>query len=199
MSSSYILELLHCDLWGPISVPTMRSQHYFLTIVDDYIRYTWIYLLKYKAETKESLIKFIKFIQEHTEKKVKAIRTDNGMEFHIPEFLNDNGIKHQKTCAYTPQQNGVVERKHQHLLSVTRSLLFQSKLPKYFWGEAVLTATYLINRLPTHVLGNKTPFELFYSKKPRYKHMRAFGCLCFTSTENVGRTKLDARDRKSVV
>ena len=111
-NSISILELLHCDLWGPYTVAALNKHHYFLTIVDDYSRFTWVYLLKHKSETKSVLSNFITMIQTQMHKNVKMIRTYNGMEFHMPELLNKYGILHQKTCAYTPQQNGVLERKH---------------------------------------------------------------------------------------
>ncbi|KAK1408324.1 hypothetical protein QVD17_39996 [Tagetes erecta] len=118
---------------------------------------------------------------------VKIFRSDNGTEFvnnQTYDFFRKQGIIHQTSCSYTPQQNGVAERKHRHLLNVARSLLFQGGIPLCFWPECVLTASYLINRTPTLVLHGKTPYELLFGFKPSLNHLRVFGCLCFCTVLN---------------
>jgi len=133
---------------------------------------------------------------------VKTIRTDNALELgsshEALDFFAKSGIVHQTSCTQTPQQNGVVERKHKHLLEVSRALLFQSSLPIKYWGECVLTATYLINRMPTKVLGGRTPYEVLNGKPPCYDHLRAFGCLCYMSTLKHGRDKFQLRAKPCV-
>lgn len=150
-----IFELLHVDFWGPCHIPTHDGYHYFLTMVDDYSRSTWTQLLRCKSNALQTIKAFVSLIENQFQTKLKDIRSDNGLEFTSSEavqFFQTKGIIHQKTCPYTPQQNGVVERKHKYLLETTRALLFQSKLPLRYWGECVLTATYIINRLPTKLL-----------------------------------------------
>ena len=96
------------------------------------------------------------------------------------------GIEHQKSCRDTPQQNGVVERKHKHLLETARALYFQSNVPPQFWGECVLCVVYIINRLPLKCLQNISPNHKFFGKPPNITHLRAFSCLCYVSTLKEG-------------
>jgi len=160
-------DLLHCDIWGPHKIPTHSGACFFLTIVDDFTRCTWIFLMQHKSETQNLLKSFIVFAQTQFHANIKTIRVDNGSEFFsMREFFQNHGIAYQRTCVYTPQQNGVVERKHRHILTVARASLFQSHLPFIFWGDCVLTAVYLINRLPSPLLSNKSPFEFLYNRPP---------------------------------
>ncbi|GJR37554.1 ribonuclease H-like domain-containing protein [Tanacetum coccineum] len=116
----------------------------------------------------------------------------------VMKFCIEKGIIHQTSCAYSPQQNGIAERKHRHLLNVARSLLFQGGIPLRFWTECVLTATYLINRLPSSVLNGKSPFEMIYNTKPNLSKLRVFGCLCFATVLN-NHDKLGSRSEKCVM
>jgi hypothetical protein len=108
-------------------------------------------------------------------------------------FFVSQGTLHQLSCVETLQQNSIVERKHQHLLNIARALRFQSHLPFSFWADYVLTATYLINRIPSPLLFNKTPFELLFSEVPSYSHLKVFGCLAFAPTLSRDINKFDTR------
>ncbi|KAK9050950.1 hypothetical protein SSX86_027575 [Deinandra increscens subsp. villosa] len=194
-------ELMHCDIWGPYRTPSTSRASYFLTVVDDYSRAVWVFLIKHKNDARECLIEFHKWVKTQFEKNIKRFRCDNGGEFtsnRMLKFYADQGIVLETTCPHTPQQNGVVERKHRHLLEVARALRFEANLPTKFWGECILTATYLINRLPSEVIENKTPYEILYNQKPDYDLLRVFGCLAYyRSTETKG-DKFEPRGRPGV-
>nr|XP_016476676.1 PREDICTED: uncharacterized protein LOC107798213 [Nicotiana tabacum] len=140
-------------------------------------------------------------VERQFDVKVKVIRSDNAMElgkdYVHSEYLTSQGILHQISCVATLQQNGVVERKHRHLLEIARALIFQSKLPTSYWGECVLTATHLINRIPSRVLKGKTPYEVIFGELHDYTDLRTFGCLCYVSTLTQSRGKFEPRAKAS--
>ena len=113
-------------------------------------------------------------------------------------FLVSNGIEHQTTYVNTPEQNGVAERKNRHLLEVARSLMFTMNAPKFLWGEAVKTATYLINRMPLRVLDNKSSAELLLNSNDFIVAPKVFGCVCFVHDYRNDVRKLDPRAVKCV-
>ena len=191
-----IFELIHIDIWGPYKVPTNGKFRYFLTVVDDCSRSTWIYLLEQKSDSFAALKSFLSFVSTQFEKQVKIVRSDNALEFikgQCGPYLQSKGIVHQTSCVDRPQQNGRVERKHRHILDTARALRFHAKLPLKFWGDCVTTATYLINRVPSTVLQNKTPYEVLLKKKPVYDHLRVFGCFVVASNPSRTADKFDPR------
>ena len=126
ISSNRILELLHMDLFGPTPQESFGGKKYCLVIVDHYSRYTWVYFFKLKSETQQTVIDFANEVQHQHNVPILMIRSDNGTEFKnytLNEFLSDEGIKHQYSAAYTPQQNGVAERKNRTLMDMARSML----------------------------------------------------------------------------
>ncbi|KAI3723909.1 hypothetical protein L2E82_35671 [Cichorium intybus] len=194
-------DLIHVDIWGRYKHASLDGAYYFLSIVDDYSRGVWVYLMKTKSEASHYLMFFYNMIETQFGKRVKRIRTDNGSEFrsrHMLDFYATHGILLETSCPYTPQQNGVVERKHRHLLEMARALRFQASLPIEFWGECVLTAAYVINKLPTPVLENKTPHEILLGKEPTYDHFRVFGCLAYAHDTLGKQDKFRERGRACV-
>ncbi|XP_021725291.1 uncharacterized protein LOC110692563 [Chenopodium quinoa] len=130
---------------------------------------------------------------------MKCVRSNNGTEFkHMIPYFDEHGILFQTSCVGTPQQNGRVERKHQHILNVSRALMFQGNLPLTFWGECVLGVVYLINRTPSRVLDNKTPFEMLFGVAPNFDELKVFGCLCFVHNQKAKGDKFAPRSRKCV-
>ncbi|RVX18807.1 Retrovirus-related Pol polyprotein from transposon RE1 [Vitis vinifera] len=127
-------------------------------------------------------------VQNQFNSKIQVLKSDNAKEYFtssLSTYLQNHGIIHISSCVDTPQQNGVAERKNRHLLEVARCLMFSSNVPNYFWGEAILTATYLINRMPSRVLTFQSPRQLFLKQFP-HTHaassdlpLKVFGCTAF--------------------
>ena len=179
-------------------VPTVAGHKYFVTFVDDCTKSTWVYLIKSKFETRHLLQSFYTMIKTQFGKSIKVFGTDNGLAFQMVDFFKLHGIIHQHSCVATPQQNSVVERKHQHILCVARTLRLQSNIPITYWGDCILTIMHLINGLPYPLLNNKSPFELLYNKVLDYSHLRVFRCLCFVYTLSHNRVKFHPRALKCV-
>lgn len=144
-------QLVHMDLWGPYRTANVTGAHYFLTLVDDFSRNTWTQLLHSKNQVASTLIQFYNMIETQFQKKILMFRTDNGTKFincTCLDFFKAKGVLLQRSMVKNPQQNGVAERKHRHLLDTARAIKFQAGFPKTFWGECVLSATHIINLLP---------------------------------------------------
>jgi transposase InsO family protein len=182
MTTSRPLEMLHMDLFGPVTYLSIGGSKYGLVIVDDFSRFTWVFFLQDKSETQGTLERFLRRAQNEFELKVKKIRSDNGSEFKnllVEEYLEEEGIKHEFSAPYTPQQNGVVERKNMTLIDMARTMLGEFKTPERFWSEAVNTACHAINRVYLHRLLKKTSYELLTGNKPNVSYFRVFGSKCY--------------------
>lgn len=116
------------------------------------------------------------------------------------DLYASKSVIHQHSCIETPQRNEIIEQNHQRqLLNVARALSFQAHLPSQFWADCVLTARYLINRIPSPHLHGKSPYEILFSWIPIYSHLRVFRCLCYTSTLKCHRAKFDPQARACII
>jgi len=154
-------DIVHSDVWG-ISPAISHAQYkYSVTFIDDFNQYTWIYFLRAKSKVLSVFQNFVAYIDNQFSTCIKMLRSDSNGEYmshEFHDFLHHKGIVSQCSCPYTPQQNGVAERKNRHLLDVVRILLLESYVPSKFWVEALSTAVYLINRLPSQVLNFDSPY-----------------------------------------
>ncbi|KAG6438793.1 hypothetical protein O3G_MSEX000229 [Manduca sexta] len=195
--SQEVLELIHTDLCGPMENKSLGHNTYFLIFVDDYSRMCFVYFLQSKHQTFKCFREFQQLVENQQSKKIKALRSDNGGEFCSSEMeshLKGCGIVHQKSIAYTPEQNGLSERYNRSIIEKARCLLFDAQLDKSFWAEAVNTAVYLKNRLPASALGcNTTPYEKWTGKKPDLSHLRIFGSSAMVHIPKQKRKKWDKK------
>lgn len=194
-------DMVHIDMWGPCRIHALDGARYFLTLVDDHSRVTWTFLLHNKLQVASTLTQFLQMIETQFGKVFKTVRSNNGTKIvktECSQLFLSNGIMIQRSVPYVPQQNGRVERKHRHLLEMSKALRFQANLPKKFWGECILTATFLINKLPIKVLSWKSSYEVMFGKMPDYSGLGNFGCLCYAYNMQLKRDKFDSRAHRCI-
>jgi transposase InsO family protein len=181
MTTIQPLELIHMDVFGPVAYLSLGGNKYGLVTVDDYSRFTWVFFVFDKYQVQEKVKIFIRRAQKEFGLPIKKVRSDNRNKFKntkVEEFLNEEGIKLEFSTPYTPQQNGVVERKNRTLIDMARTMLDEYKTSDLFWCEAINIACHAINRLYLHKKLKKTSYELLTSNKPKVSYFRVFGCKC---------------------
>lgn len=179
-SSIKPLDLVWADVWDLAPIVSRNGFKYYLSIVDHFARFTRCFPLKNKSDVLSAFTSFIIFVERFFNTKIISLQTYAGGEFLALTTLCKNlGINHRFSCPHTHQQNGIVERKHRHIVEIGLTLLAQASLPFSFWANAFETATYLINLLPTPILQNRSPYFMVYHKPPDYFFLKIFGCECW--------------------
>ena len=169
-----LLELIHTDVCGPISMHARGGFVYFITFIDDYSRYGYLYLMRYKSEAFERFKEFRNEVDKQLGRSIKSLRSYRGGEYLSQAFLDylrDNGILSQWTLPYTPQCNGVAERRNRTLLDMVRSMMGKADLPKSVWGYSLETVVYILNRVPSKSI-EVTPYEIWTNERPYFSHMK---------------------------
>ena len=190
------LELVHGDICGPIKSTTPGGKTLFLLLVDDKRCFMWLILRQAKSEAEEAVKRIQARAEAECGKKMRVLHTDRGREFTSTSFgkyYDEFGIQRKLTVPYSLKQNGVVERQNQTIVGTVRSLLMTVGIPGRFWGEAVMTAVYLLNWSPTRSLDGKMPYETWYNKKPMVHHFRVFCCVTYIKVACLHLAKLDPR------
>src|SRR3954468_18008392 len=193
-----LLEIIHTDVCSPMSVEARGGYRYFLTFTDDLSRYGYIYLMKHKSETFEKFKEFQSEVENHRSKKIKFLRSDRGGEYLSYEFglhLKQCGIVSQLTPPGTPQRNGVSERRNRTLHDMVRSMMSLTDLPLSFWGYALETAAFTLNRTPSKSV-ETTPYELWFGKKPKLSFLKVWGCDAYV--KKLQPEKLEPKSEKCV-
>jgi transposase InsO family protein len=151
-----VLELIHSDACGPMPSTSLSGYVYFVSFIDDYSCKTWVYFLKSKDEVFGRFKELKDLTENLSERKIKILRTNNGGEYTLNEFVSfcrDVGIKRELTTPYNPQQNDVAERKNKTIMEAVKTMIHEQDLPMHLWAEAARTTMYVQNRLSHSALG----------------------------------------------
>uniref|UniRef100_A0A2N9FMC6 Integrase catalytic domain-containing protein n=1 Tax=Fagus sylvatica TaxID=28930 RepID=A0A2N9FMC6_FAGSY len=195
------LELVHSDVWGPAPVTSINGTRFYVSFVDHFTRFTWLFPIKHKSQVLATFQHFTATMENILNTRIKVLRTDCGGEYTnsaFESFCSTRGILHQFSCPHTPQQNGVAERKHRHIVETALTLISESSLPLQYWPYAFSTAIYLINRMPTPNLKFTSPWQLLFHTNPDYSFLKTFGCLCFPLLRPYNKHKLEPRSSPCV-
>ena len=187
---------MHIDLCGPTRSKGLNGEEYFMLLVDEFTRMTWVCLLKRKSEDFECFKIFKELVENEVELRIKCLRSDNGGEFTSKEFnlyCEENGIKIQFLAARTPQQNGVAERKNKTMTEMAKTMLNDSQISDKFWGQAVHTSVHILNKGLLRNDNDKNPYELWIGRLANVKHFRIFGSKCFIKKDDGKVNKFDSR------
>lgn len=183
---------------GP--APTSVGRHiYYVSFIDDYSKFTWIYLLKKRSDVFQVFQHYQALVERKFDSKIITVQSDWGGEYEkLNSFFQTLGISQHVSCPHAHQQNGSAECKHRHIVEVGLALLAAASMPLKFWDEAFLTAVYLINILPSRVIKHETPTERLFHTKPDYTPLRVFGCACWPNLRPYNNRKLMFRSKQCV-
>ncbi|CAB3248534.1 unnamed protein product [Arctia plantaginis] len=192
-----ILEIVHTDVNGPHQTTGYNGEKYFLSFIDDYSKLTKVYCIKTKDEVCDYLIQYVNEVQNLTGKMIKELRCDNGKEYmnaRVFRFAKEKGIVIKPCPAYVHELNGTAERYNRSLMDIARCLLYEAKVDRRFWPEVIMSAAYLKNRTLTNNIGFKTPYEIFFNRRPSVKNLKMYGSKVFVRVpEERRRSKWDKK------
>ena len=196
--SSQPLQLIFSDVWGPSPFCVGRNK-YYVSFIDDYSKFVWLYPLKHKSDVFQKFHEFQNLVERLFNRKIISMQTDWGGEYQkLHSFFERIGISHLVSCPHAHQQNGAAERKHRHIVEVGLALLAHASMPLKFWEDAFIVATYLINRTPSRVINFETPLERLFHQKPDYSSLRIFGCACWPNLRPYNTHKFQFRSTRCV-
>lgn len=194
-----LLQLVHTDVCRPMENQSLGGSKYYVTFIDDKSHFTCIYFLRKRSEVFEKFKEYLSYAERQTRQQLQVLRSDNGGEYvseQFNDFYKQNGIHRNFSITYTPQRNGVAEKRNKDLNNATQSLLHAASLPKVYWAEGVVVAVHTQNRLPSKKIPGFTPFELWTGQKPDLKHLKVFGCLAYAHVPDQLRRKWDPKSER---
>jgi hypothetical protein len=167
--------------------------------VDHFTKYYWLFPIHHKNDVRSIFIQLKGFVEKQFGFPIKNLYSDNDDKYQsLCQFLSTQSINMFTTAPHTPQQNSTSERRHRHIVETGLTLLHQAHLPVSYWTHAFQTAVYLINRMPTSILNNKSPFEIIFGRQPNYHKLRTFECQCFPWLKPYNHNKLQPKSKPCI-
>ena len=197
------LEVIHSDIIGPLN-ESINGHKFILTFIDEATRKSWLFSMKSKADAIDLILNTLKGLNNLFDNyKIKYFKSDQGREYQnkkLIKFCKENGIIKIYSPPYNPENNGLVERFNQTVISCAKTLLFWSKLSQNFWDYAVIYANYLYNHAPHSGINYKIPNEIFFNKKVNINHIRTFGCITnYYIENNNNKNKMYPNSKKGIL
>ena len=198
-------EMVHADLVGPLEVQSFGGHSYALGLTDERTRYRVLKFMRDKSEVPQRFEEFVGEVASLTRGsaiKVLGLHSDGGGEFIsglLEKVCQSRGIKQRWSAPHTPQQNGVAERSWRTILDAARAMVIGADLPKATWAEAMNTAVYILNRVPSAALEGDTPFHRLFGRHANLEHLRVFGCRAYAQVYDQYRKKLDPKAWRGIM
>ena len=194
------LELIHSDICGLMNVRVRHGAQYFITFIDDFTQFGHIYLISHRFKALDCFKRYSTLVENQLNTKIKSLRTDRGREYLsdlFKAYCDEKGIARQLSILYMLQQNGVAERRNRTLLDMVRSMMAQANLPISFWGDTLMTATYILNRVPSKSIPS-TLYEVWKGATPDLNVMRPWGRAAYVHNVSHEYGKLGPKGKKCV-
>ena len=197
---------VHSDLWGLALQASLKGHRYFLLFVDEATRNTWTYLLTSKSDVAQTVRHFCAMVETQFSRGIQRFRSDNARDFFntdLNSFFVERCILHESSCVATPKQNGMAECSIGYVTSTAHTLLLNYQVPWSYWGEAILTSTHLVNRLPFQRLQFSSPHDRMnatFSDVCLWTGLLpwVFGCTTYVHDTSLAFMKLDAHALRCV-
>ena len=194
------LDLIHSDIYGQMTMRVKHGAQHFITFIDDFTRFGHVYLISHRSEALDCFKRYSTLVENQLNTKIKSLRIDRGREYLsnlFKTYCAEKGIARQLTIPYMLQQNGVTERRNRTLLDMVRLMMAQAKLPISFWGDALMTASYILNRVPSKSVPS-TPYEVWKGATPDLNVICSWGCATYVHNFSHEYGKLGPKGKKCI-
>jgi Reverse transcriptase (RNA-dependent DNA polymerase)/gag-polypeptide of LTR copia-type/GAG-pre-integrase domain len=191
------LQVIHTDLWGPSPIVSQTGNKYYILFTDDFSRFSWIYFCSSKSDVVSIFAQFKQKVEMLLSHKICVVQCDGGTEYK-PLQSQFPEITFHISCPYTPEQNGLIERKHRHVVELSLASMYHASIPLEYWDTIFESTLFVINRLPTVSNYSVSPFEKLFHQVPEYQYLHTLGCECFPLLRPYNQHKLQPRSESCV-